>query len=154
MKYYYDNMNLKERYATLWNGYLSYEIKLPNDNPEKILSICKLNDIVTDICKINFYINIDNSNIYISLCQDSHYYYYDFEKDIKKVILKLEKEFDINIIGGEFNANEVNHNANQYKYTILKKNEKITLKKKTLNWSSYKSKKDLSDQMKKLNIDD
>ena len=100
---------------------------------------------------MNFYINIDfdNSSIYISLCQDSRYYYYQFEKDIKLLINSIEKDCLIYINCGEFYANEIKHDGNQYKYTIIKKNSEIILKKKILNWTTYDAK-----GIKKIKITD
>jgi archaellin len=141
-RYYYDGYDLDKKYATLWNGFLEYNsnnieyTKDRGDNTNR-----ELDDLVTNICNINFYIYILNSKIYISLCQDTKYYYYDFEKDIKKVIGEIEDKFKVKIDYGEFNATELKHHGNQYKYTITKdKTSKIILKKKILNWDNFESK--------------
>lgn len=145
-RYYYDGCDLDTKYATLWNGFLEYNsntIELTLDRVEKNTNR-ELDDLVTDICNINFYIYILDSKIYISLCLDEKYYYHQFEKDIRKVITEIENKFKVKIDYGEFNATECKHHGDQYKYTIKKdKNSKIVLKKKILNWNIYdkKSKK-------------
>jgi hypothetical protein len=150
-RYYFDSHNLDSKYATLWNGYLEYN---KNDMKINIEYISQLNDLITDICDVNFYVNDIDNKIYISLCQDSHYYYHQFEKDIKKLIIEIENKFSINIFYGEFNATEVKHQGNQYKYTITKdENLKIILKKKTLNWDNYESKNKKIKKIDKDNID-
>jgi hypothetical protein len=149
-RYYFDGYELDKKYATLWNGYLEF-----NPNIIEVVDYydgktnLELEDMVTDICNINFYVYINSSKIYFSLCQDSIYYYDDFERDIKKVIIAIENKFNIKIYHGEFNATEVKHQGNQYKYTISKDEESnIILKKKILNWSTYESKS------KKVKIND
>jgi hypothetical protein len=153
-RYYYDNCDINEKYPTLWNGFLEYNsniIELTQDREEKNTNR-ELDDILTNICDINFYVYIIDSKIYISLCQDSKYYYFQFEKDIKNVITAIENKFNVKIDYAEFNATEIKHQGNQYKYTITKdKSSKIILKKKILNWDSYESK---SKKIKKNNKDD
>jgi hypothetical protein len=143
-RYYFDDTHVNTKYATLWNGFLTYApdskyIELSegyycNSNRE-------LDDIVAEITDINFYTYLADDKIYFSLCQDSLYYVHDFEKHIKKLINKLEEHFSIKIASGEFNAVEVNHFSNQYKYTITKKDDNFSLKKKVLNWTKYEEKK-------------
>jgi hypothetical protein len=141
--YYYDGYDLDKNYATLWNGVLEYNsstIETIQDNKEKNTNK-ELDDLVTDICDVNFYINIFHSKIYFSLCQDTKYFYYKFEKDIKRVISGIEDKFKVKIDNGEFNAIELKHNGNQYKYIISKnKTFNISLKKKILNWDNYELK--------------
>jgi hypothetical protein len=72
---------------------------------------------------------------------DEFYYYHQFEKSIKSAIKETELKFNIVITNGEFYGNELKHNGNQYKYTISKKDDKIILKKKILNWDSSNNKK-------------
>jgi hypothetical protein len=155
-RYYFDKTDLDSKYSTLWNGFLEYDsnnIELTQDREEKNTNK-ELDDILSEICNINFYIYLLDSKIYISLCQDQKYYYYDFEKDIKKVISEIEIKFKVKINYGEFNATEIKHYGNQYKYTITKdKNSKIILKKKVLNWEiKKKTKDDISKEMEKLKI--
>lgn len=155
-RYYFDKTDLDSKYSTLWNGFLEYDsnnIELTQDREEKNTNK-ELDDILSEICNINFYIYLLDSKIYISLCQDQKYYYYDFEKDIKKVISEIEIKFKVKINYGEFNATEIKHYGNQYKYTITKdKNCKIILKKKVLNWEiKKKAKDDISKEMEKLKI--
>lgn len=142
-RYYFDGCDHDKKYATLWNGFLEYNsniIVLTQDKEKNTNKI--LDDLVSDICNINFYIYLFDSKIYISLCQDEKYYYYQFEKDIKKVISEIENKFKVKIYYGEFNATEIKHQGNQYKYTITKDEEsKIILKKKILNWDYFESKK-------------
>ena len=158
-RYYFDSFDLDKKYATLWNGFLEYNsniiecTKERGDNTNRILD-----DLISEICDINFYIYLLDSKIYFSLCQDSQYYYNQFEKDIKKVITEIENKFNVKIEYGEFNATELKHQGNQYKYTITKdKTCKIILKKKILNWDNYESKnkkkkEDINEDIKKLKI--
>ena len=137
-KYYFDNTNLLTKYGTLWDGFLTFDLitELPSDANSQI------SDILVEICDINFFTNVIEHNIYISLDTDSYFYYYDFEKTIKSAIIEIEKKFEININYGEFNAIEVKHYSNQYKYTISKNDDNsILLKKKTLNWDNYEEQK-------------
>jgi hypothetical protein len=140
-KYYFDNTNLLTKYGTLWDGFLTFNFNIQNWKiPENMNSV--LSDILVEICDINFYTNIIENNIYISLDTDSYFYYYDFEKTIKSAIIEIEKKFEINVNYGEFNAIEVKHYSNQYKYTISKNDDNsILLKKKTLNWDNYEEQK-------------
>jgi hypothetical protein len=147
-KYYFESYNLQTRYCTIWHGFLKYDgIQIPI-NREHILSTnnkllynIDLSDIFTEICQLNFYISLIDNYIYISHDMDEFYYYYQFEKSIKNAIKETELKFNIVITNGEFYANEIKHNGNQYKYTISKKDDKIILKKKILNWDSNNSKK-------------
>jgi hypothetical protein len=137
-KYYYDGTHVPDKFATLWNGYLESNIDtsyIPI-NSESILG-----DITLDICKSNFYINVYENMIYISLCSDSRYYFSDFEKHIKKVIRAIQDKFKIKIHFGEFFGTEIKHMGNQYRYTITQNEEsKITVTKKTLNWENFEKK--------------
>jgi hypothetical protein len=147
VKYYFDNTKLLVKYGTLWNGFLTFDSKIS----ENIM--VDLDDLLSEICSINFYINIIENNIYISLDTDSHFYYYDFEKTIKSAIIEIEKKFELNLNHGEFNAVEVKHYSNQYKYTISKnESNNIILKKKTLNWDTYEEQK-IKKKKVKLNDD-
>jgi hypothetical protein len=146
-RYYYDNCDLNKNYATLWKGYITYE-----GNNNIIINLLDIDNILIDICDVNFYIILENNNIYLSLCQDTKYYYYQFERHIKKVINKFEDFFKINFIYAEFYATEVKHVGNQYKYTITNIETKLVLKKKTLNWSVYEKKGDLETDLKKMDI--
>ena len=72
MQYYWSDIsriNLLERYTTIWKGILT------NENIDSIWikpdQIELLKDIFVDSCERNFYIHLDENNIYISLCQDS-----------------------------------------------------------------------------------
>jgi hypothetical protein len=142
-KYYFDNTQLSSKYATIWYGFFSFKGEISPESPETIL-----NDLLTSICDINFYINIDSNNIYISLCSDSHYYVSQFEKDISNIVREINSKLKIKIESGEFKAFEQKHDGNQYKYTItFSKTGKINLKKKVLNWDVVEKKKktDVSD---------
>jgi hypothetical protein len=157
-KYYFDNTNLDKVHATLWNGYLVFDSSAANVLESKEN---ELDEIFIEICNINFYINIINNIIYISLCQDEKYYFYQFEKDIKIVIELIQIKYKIKIESGEFNAIEIKNFGNQYKYIIKNtKNDKISLKKKILNWDSYENKKvkikkiELSDELNKINLEE
>lgn len=145
--YYYLNTNLDKNYATLWKGYLYFK---RNDNIP--INLNDVDTILVDICNINFYIKIDLLHIYLSMDQDEKYYYYQFEKHINKVMNEFEKMFNISIINGIFNAEELRHDGNKYRYLISKKKDnKIKLIKKILNWEIYdkKNKKDNYDNSDK-----
>lgn len=150
MKRYYFDEKDENNYATLWNGFLEFS---NNNNIE--ISDMEVNDIMTEVCDINFYIYVNNTKIFFSLCQDSKYYYHQFEKDILNSIKKIENKFNICILNGEFNAVEIKHNGCQYKYNILKDNDsKFVLKKKILSWQNIKKKKidDINDKLENLKI--
>jgi hypothetical protein len=128
-KYYFDNTDILNHYPTIWHGYLYTKIDEPYLNEN---SIWPLNDILVEICDVNFYIYLINNYIYLSICTDSRYYAANFEKHIRKAIKALEKKLNINIEKGEFFANECKPMGIQYKYTILKdSDDKISLKKIT-----------------------
>jgi len=138
IKYYFDNTNLLTKYGTLWDGFLTFDLigQIPSNANSQI------SDILVEICDINFFTNVIDNNIYISLDTDSYFYYYDFEKTIKSALMEIEKKLGININYGEFNATEVKHYSNIYKYTISKNDDNsILLKKKTLNWDNYEEQK-------------
>jgi hypothetical protein len=74
---------------------------------------------------------------------------------------KIEEICDINITYGDFNATELKHDGNQYKYTITRaEDKKIILKKRVLNWEVFEKKRkehsvdyeQLENSMKKMNI--
>ena len=146
-RYYFDDTCLDTVYPTLWNGMLNCDdCTIPISENYYQNSNRELDDLLADICEANFCINIYDNTIYISLCQDTRYYYYQFEKDIKNVIKSIEQKFNINIINGEFNATEVKHQGDQYKYTISKNDDgSISLKKRVLNWTNYEKKKSKKD---------
>ena len=135
MKYYWDNtshINVLERYTTIWKGTLvNSNIDSNWIKPEQLR---QFDDLLIDICERNFEINLDESNIYLSLCQDSPYYYHEFEKNILKFLRKAEKNFNININEGEFYCWECRPLANSYRYRLYKKDNKFKLKKSVLNW--------------------
>lgn len=148
IKYYFESCNIQTRYLTIWHGFLKYDGNQIPVNREHLLSSnskllynIDLNDIFCEIFQLNFYISLINNYIYISHDMDEFYYYHQFEKSIKNAIKETELAFNIVITNGEFYANEIKHNGNQYKYTISKKNDKIILKKKILNWDTNNSKK-------------
>jgi len=152
-KYYFESYNLQTRYFTIWHGFLKYDgIQIPINREHilsennKLLYNIDLSDIFSEICELNFYISLIDNYIYISHDNDELYYYYQFEKSIKNAIKKTELAFNIVITNGEFYGNEIKHNGNQYKYTIIKKDDKIILKKKILNWDTNNSKKVKNDE--------
>ena len=150
-RYYFDNTHINERFCTVWYGFLQYEgnpITLSGNYYQKSNRI--LDDLLTEICDIHFYINLVDNRIYISVDNDVKYYTYDFEKHIKDMILRIEHTFSIHIFVGEFNAIEYKPDSNQYKYTISRHvDKKVILKKKILNWSVYNKKKDVSSLIEK-----
>ena len=153
-KYYFEDSIIETKYPTLWNGYFEYDGKeicvtetyFQNSNKE-------LDEILTNICDVNFYISLIDNRIYISLCRDSNYYSYQFEKDVKNMVENIEKKFDVKIMEGEFFANEVKHNGNYFKYTVTKNINKIVLKRKILSWNiDLDSKTKLENGIKKMKI--
>jgi hypothetical protein len=118
IRYYFDeNPNILTKYKTVWHGHFFYHIgKNTNYLTNDQWSI--LNDILQEICDVNFYIHCIENNIYLSLCQDFMYYYYDFEKHIRTMIREIEKHFTIDIEYGEFYGTELKPMGDQYKYII------------------------------------
>ena len=107
-------------YSTLWSGFLKYEGYISialnyyqNSNRE-------LDDLLAEICDVNFGVDIYDNTINITVCSDFRYYYYDFEKTFGIAIIEIEKKFNITIYDGEFYATEMIHQGSQYKYTISK----------------------------------
>jgi hypothetical protein len=157
-KYYFEDTTLNTKYPTLWNGYLLYNgenISISENYYQR--SNRDLDDLLVDICDVNFYVTLIDNNIYLSVCGDSSFYYYNFEKTIKKAIKKIEKKFNINITESEFFATELKPMGNQYKYSTSKNDgdDKIILKKKTLNWITYENKNEKEDNIilkKKVSI--
>ena len=151
-KYYFQNTIVETEFPTLWDGYLTYDadklIEISDGYFQK--SNRELDDLLQEICDINFYVSLIDNNIYLSVCRDSHFYYQDFEKNIKKIIKEIEIKFNISIKSGQFNANEVKHRGSQYRYTINKDNDKISVKRKILNWETYDDK--VVKKMKDLKI--
>lgn len=143
-KYYFLDkkcVDINTKYPTLWDGFLKYERK-----SDQYIEWLDLDNILVDICDINFYIHTDNDSIFLSVDRDESYYAHQFEKHIKKIIKQTEEKLDINIISGIFNANEVKHNGSQYKYTISKDKDKIILKKTVLNWEILNKNRDNDDE--------
>lgn len=142
-RYYFDNTKINNEYSTIWYGEFLYNgNKIPISINYFQESNKDLDDILVDNLEANFYIKLIDNYIYLSLCSDSKFYYYDFEKKIKKTITKIEDKFSIDIYSGNFDAEEFKPEGNKYKYFISKnKDNKIILRKKILNWLIYESKK-------------
>jgi hypothetical protein len=141
MQYYWDNtthINVLERFSTIWKGTLKSE-KI-DGNWIKPDQIRKLDDLFTDVAERNFYLYLDENHIYISLCQDSPYYFYEFEKDAIKLLKEIEKKFEVKIGEGEFFCWECKPMPNSYRYVIYKKDNKFKIKKTVLNWEKYDTK--------------
>ena len=165
-KYYFENSIVETKFPTLWHGYFLYKNNMNDENninnKTKLLlntsilsNISEIDNILVEICNINFYISILDNYIHLSLCRDENYYCHDFEKHIKIIIKSIEDKLNIFIYEGSFDANEVKHNGNQYRYSISKVEDSIILKKKTLNWDLYENKKKIvkiKDSMKNLKI--
>jgi len=153
-KYYFSNTKLNEVYPTLWHGFLEY-IKIINIVPNPI-TYNEIDNILVEICEINFYFHhdINDNKLYFSLDRDENYYAHQFEKQIKNIIKSFETHFKIKITNGEFYANEIKHNGSQYRYLIsLSNDDKIIVKKKTLNWEvSCKKTDDITQKIAKINI--
>jgi len=154
-KYYYENTPLETKYATLWDGYLTYEGNIPISSNYWQNSNKELDDILADICDVNFYVSIIDNNIYLSVSSDFRFYITNFEKTIKKAIKEINDKFNVKIGEGHFNALEIKHSGNQYRYIIRvdekdKDKDKYILKKKTLNWGVLDN--DLVNNLKKLSV--
>jgi hypothetical protein len=160
-RYYYDNCAHfnKDKYKTLWNGYLTYNIDDPYIKSE---SESELNDLIVEICERNFYITLEENYIYLSFDSDEYLYHYEFEKTLKPLIVAIQNKFKISNIEGEFFATEIKHCGNQYKYIIhecineelmseSESQKKLKITKKTLNWDNYeKLKTDKSNKKIKI----
>ena len=136
-KYYFD-LPYTRKYETIWYGYLEF------DNI-KDYDISLLNEVITEITNISFYINIENNKMYLSVDNDGNYYGSSrFENDIRNIITHMEKYLSknevINFISGEFTAIEYKPDGNQYKYKLTNNlnEKKIDIKKRILNWNIIK----------------
>ena len=138
-KYYFD-LPYTRKYETIWYGYLDFD-KI------KDYDISLLNEVITEITNISFYINIETNKIYLSVDNDGNYYDSSrFENDIRNIITHIEKHLSkneiINFISGEFTAIEYKPDGNQYKYKLTNNldQKKIDIKKRVLNWTIIKPK--------------
>ena len=141
-KYYFD-IPYTRKYETIWYGYLEFDKKIEifiND-------ISLFYDNFTELFDINFYINIEDNKMYLSIDNDWNFYGYDrFENDIRNIITHIEKHLSkneiINFISGEFTAIEYKPDGNQYKYKLINNldQKKIDIKKRVLNWTIIKPK--------------
>lgn len=136
-RYYFHFPRTDTCYQTVWSGYLQIQESKPLIDESKK---DELRDILIDTCEQNFYIKYDNNHICLSLDLDTYYFYYEFEKHIKKVVRQIEEKNNTYIDFGEFFGTECKNKGNQYKYTIKKKEDKIVLKKKILNWDTFENK--------------
>ena len=138
MQFYWDDtthINVLERFSTIWKGILKSENI--DDNWIKPEQIKDLEDLFTKVAERNFYIHLDENHIYISLCQDSPYHYYEFEKDGLKLFKDIKKKFNVKISSGEFYCWECKPMPNSYRYVIFKRDNKFKMKKTVLNWDKY-----------------
>ncbi len=138
MQYYWDDtthINVLERFSTIWKGSLKSENI--DENWIKPEEIKDLEDLFTKVAERNFYIHLDENHIYISLCQDSPYHYYEFEKNGLKLFKDIEKKFNVKISSGEFYCWECKPMPNSYRYVIFKRDNKFKMKKTVLNWNKY-----------------
>lgn len=138
MQYYWDDtthINVLERFSTIWKGSLKSENI--DENWIKPEEIKDLEDLFTKVAERNFYIHLDENHIYISLCQDSPYHYYEFEKNGLKLFKDIEKKFNVKISSGEFYCWECKPMPNSYRYVIFKRDNKFKMKKTVLNWDKY-----------------
>lgn len=138
-KYYFD-IPYTKKYETIWYGYLEFD-KI------KDCDISLLNEVITEITNISFYINIETNKIYLSVDNDGNYYDSSrFENDIRNIIIHIEQHLSkndvVNFISGEFTAIEYKPDGNQYKYKITNNltEQKIDIKKRVLNWTIIKPK--------------
>lgn len=139
-KYYFD-LPYTRKYETIWYGYLEFDKKIQYF----MNNISLLNEVITEITNISFYINIENNKMYLSIDNDWNFYGYDrFENDIRNIITHIEKYLSnnelINFISGEFTGIEYKPDGNQYKYKLTNNldEKKIDIKKRVLNWSIIK----------------
>lgn len=142
-KYYFD-LPYTKKYETIWYGYLEFD-KIKDCNISDDISL--LNEVITEITNISFYINIEDNKIFLSVDNDWNYYGYDrFENDIRNIITHIEKHLSknevVNFISGDFTAIEYKPDGNQYKYKLANNldQKKIDIKKRVLNWSIIKPK--------------
>jgi hypothetical protein len=142
-KYYFD-LPYTKKYETIWYGYLEFD-KIKDCDISYNISL--LNEVITEITNISFYINIETNKIYLSVDNDGNYYDSSrFENDIRNIINHIEQHLSknevINFISGEFTAIEYKPDGNQYKYKITNNltEQKIDIKKRVLNWSIIKPK--------------
>jgi hypothetical protein len=135
-KYYFD-VPYTRKYDTIWYGYLEFD-SIGDD-----FNVSLLNDILVEIADINFYINIENNKIYLSIDNDGNYYDNNkFENNIRNIITQISKIYFINFLNGEFTGIEYKPDGNQYKYKISNNigDNKIDIKKRVLNWDIIKLK--------------
>lgn len=135
-KYYFD-VPYTRKYDTIWYGYLEF------DSISHDFNMSLLNDVLVEITDINFYINIENNKIYLSIDNDGNYYDNNkFENNIRNIITQISKIYSINFLNGEFTGIEYKPEGNQYKYKITNNIEehKIDIKKRVLNWDIIKLK--------------
>lgn len=135
-KYYFD-LPYTRKYDTIWYGYLEFD-RISDD-----FNVSLLNDILVEITDINFYINIENNKIYLSIDNDGNYYDNNkFENNIRNIITQISKIYSINFLNGEFTGIEYKPDGNQYKYKITNNigEHKIDIKKRVLNWDIIKLK--------------
>jgi hypothetical protein len=142
-KYYFELPYIK-KYETIWYGYLEFN-KIKDCDISNNISL--LNEVITEITNISFYINIEDNKIYLSIDNDGNYYdSCRFENDIRNIITHIEQHLSkngvVNFISGEFTAIEYKPDGNQYKYKITNNltEHKIDIKKRVLNWSIIKPK--------------
>jgi hypothetical protein len=142
-KYYFNELQ-NTKFDTIWYGFIEFDILNDSilNNSEKMNNIT---DIIVDISNVNFYIFIEENRLYLSLDNDRYYYtYICFEKTIREIIYKLIEYLSsdninkIEFINGEFTGVEYKPNGCQYKYKLTKIDNKISLKKRILNWSENK----------------
>jgi hypothetical protein len=135
-KYYFD-VPYTRKYDTIWYGYLEF------DSINDDFNVSLLNDVLVEITNINFYINIENNKIYLSIDNDGNYYDNNkFENNIRNIITQISKIYSINFLNGEFTGIEYKPDGNQYKYKISNNigENKIDIKKRVLNWDIIKLK--------------
>jgi len=140
-RYYFDKNLEKNWYQTIWAGFFQTKIDEPYIASNKE-NLDKMNDLLIEVCDQHFWININENYIYLSADMDERYYYYQFEKHVKKAFLEIEKQFNVNIEIGEFHGTEVKHMGSQFYYIVNRFEEndnKLTLRKKVLNWETYEN---------------
>ena len=144
--HYYTSSLDPNKYKTIWTGYIKYQnnfIDSINQTNEQMINNLRIeiDEIIQELTDINFYIDIQNNIIYLSVDDDEAFYYHQFEKSIKKIVRKIEEKYNNIFIESEFFATEYKHRGNQYKYNLIKESsgekEKLILKKVSLNWSLF-----------------
>lgn len=129
-KYYFDQTSILKKYDTVWYGFIVFS---ENINKEQYLS--EWIDITCEILDVDFYYQVEQKTLYISLDNDGYYLYTSkLEKNIREWIKRMESLMNCTSVSGELNAIEYQPMGSQFRYYLTKINDEIIIKKKTLGW--------------------